>query len=286
MVPSSHKPGPKAPSQIVVGRLVRADGSYQPVLPVEVRPQTVSITFRDPTAAAKAYLEPMPIYAGYQGALTCRWDDSDNHSALLVSEVGAEHHVYGTCFLNGLGGATCKGKANQPDRASIRTILQRGTSIGNHAYTHPAWYTLRSRNRQFWEAMACRAEWEALGDCCIATVAPPYNRYGDEVSIDLWLRAGHYGFINNAGRTVEKHGYADLVCDQVLAVYGTHARSEGSTLEAVRGRAGKTWAEIHQDRRLCDPSDPRVLQDPLDEEMHALGPVAEQSQVLLALHIE
>ena len=243
-----------ATATVAVGRLAPADAGHHPIRPAELRPQNVTIAFRDAASAAQAWLEPLPLYGAYAGALTCRWDDSDLHSALLVSQVGAEHQVYGTCFLNGLEGALCFGKQNQPDRAGLRQILERGSSIGNHAYTHPAAFTLRSRNRQFWEAMKCRAEWEALGDCPVSTVAPPYNAYGDEGTIELWLRAGHYGFINNAGRKIERHGFADLVCDQMLMVYGTHARGEGRTWEAVRDRAGKTWAEMHRDRRLWTPN--------------------------------
>jgi len=254
--PTQHTPGQIKPAKptSVVGRLVSADAGHHPVRPTELRAQNVTITFRDAASAAQAWLEPLPLYAGHAGALTCRWDDSDLHSALLVSQVGTEHQVYGTCFLNGLDGALCFGKKNQPDRAALRTILERGSSIGNHGYTHPAGFTLRSRNRQFWEAMKCRAEWEALGDCPISTVAPPYNAYGDEASVDLWLRAGHHGFINNAGRKIERYGFSDLVSDQVLMVYGTHARGEGRTLEAVRERSGKIWADIHSDRRIWTPN--------------------------------
>lgn len=247
-------PGAKRDREIVGGRLVPDDGRQHPTRPAELRKQVVTIDFADAGAAERSYLQPLPLYGGHLGALTCRWDDSDKRSDLLVSQVGAEQQVYGTCFLNGLDGALHQGKSNQLDRQSIRAILNNGSAIGNHSYTHPAAFTLRSPNRQFWEAMHCRAQWEALGDCLISTVAPPYNRYGDERSIDLWLRSGHIGFINNAGRIVERYGYADLVCDQALMVYGTHARSEGRTLEAVREKAGTIWAKIHEDRRLWSPN--------------------------------
>src|SRR5690242_4795468 len=67
--------------------------------------QQFEIVFDSPEAAAKAKLETLPLYHGYDQAFSSRWDD--NHmDSLKVREVMEKYGQKGTFFLNDSQGYT------------------------------------------------------------------------------------------------------------------------------------------------------------------------------------
>lgn len=244
----------------VAGRIVPSDGRPGAVRPTELSEQKVVVTFDTAEAARQAYLQPLPLYRGYELAFCCRWDDNDPGSDLLSTQTARRCGVGCTSFICGdseaEGATQMYPEMGRLDYATIQELLRLGGSIGNHSYSHPAGFTNRSRNRQMWECMKTRAEREAMGDCRIMSVAPPFNYFGDERTIDMWINAGHYGFANDAGGFVSKHGTADLIYDQALHVYGNyHARGNGRTPDSpALNKAAQAWLEAGADKTLWKPN--------------------------------
>lgn len=243
----------------VAGRII-AIGSPGEVRPAELSEQRVIVTFDSEDAARRAYLQPLPLFRGYELAFCCRWDDNDPGSDLLSTKTARRCGVGCTSFICGdsdaEGAPQMYPEMGRLDRDAIQELLRLGGSIGNHSYSHPAGFIHRSRNRQMWECMKTRAEREAIGDCRIMSVAPPFNSFGDERTIDMWINAGHYGFANDAGGFVSRHGTADLLYDQALQVYGNyHARGNGRTPDSpVLNQAAQAWLEAGSDKTLWKPN--------------------------------
>ncbi len=171
--------------------------------PMETYGQELRVVFATPEAARKAFVEVEPLYNGHAWAVSCRWDDN-NVEDLHMRDVMAAHGHRGTFYLNA------------PRRGFGREIgvqlLEGGNSIGGHSMSHP-FLTLVSRNRQFWEVLAVRMQWEAATDHPICSYSfsfcdfrsgPEANAVHRDIAQALG-RAGYYhvanGWFNRTLRT-------------------------------------------------------------------------------------
>jgi peptidoglycan/xylan/chitin deacetylase (PgdA/CDA1 family) len=136
--------------------------------------QSFSLEFKTEAAAAKARLELLPLYHGYDQAFSSRWDDNliDN---LKTQELLKKHGLKGTYFMNdskawhepSAAGMTLPG---EPGVALAKALLKGGNSIGAHSLNHE-FVPYLNRNRQFYEVLGCRLDREVNSQSPLSTYA-------------------------------------------------------------------------------------------------------------------
>ena len=125
--------------------------------------QKFEIVFNSEEAAARAKLQALPLYHGFDQAFSTRWDD--NHmDALKVRDVMRKHGQKGTFFLNESQGYTAPAESGVTLQGNASVLLapalrEGGNSIGAHSLSHE-FVPYLNRNRQFYEVMGCRADRE------------------------------------------------------------------------------------------------------------------------------
>lgn len=163
--------------------------------PPETYDQVLEVEFADAASASKATLELLPLYDGYDWAVSSRWDD--NNGANYGMRDVLERHGYKATFYLGQIGADCLRNATTKMR-SDEGLLKGGNSIGCHSLTHPmlGWC---SRNRIFEEVAGDRMLWEAAANTRVVSFAAPFCCYMNEFEGDPSLV--------DMGRALERAGF-------------------------------------------------------------------------------
>ena len=168
-------------------------------------PQTVTVEFADETAARAAKVGILPLYHGYEWAISSRWDD--NIAADMKMRQTLDEHGYrGTFYLNATDGGyygNDYGLIAPKDYVDLgRRLADGGCSIGGHSLSHP-YLTCQARNRIFHEVMGIRADRESSTGCPINTFSFPFTEFRNDVEGDsihrdlaeLMKRSGYYQIV-------------------------------------------------------------------------------------------
>jgi len=159
--------------------------------------QSVTITFRDRQSAQAASIKVLPLYNGYEWAVSTRWDDN-NPEDVKMRDVLAQHGYRATFYLN------------SPEQIPVpnwndweQSLFEGGNTLGGHSWSHP-FLTYCSRNTMFDQIARIRVEREASSDRAINSYAFSFCDFmnpveGDIVREDiaeLLFRAGYYHAAN------------------------------------------------------------------------------------------
>ena len=163
--------------------------------PPDMYTQELEITLATEEAAQRASLEILPLYDGYEWAISSRWDDNNTKGDLELHAVLTKHGHRGTWYLNETGPNLTADVANR--------LLEGGNSLGGHSLSHP-FLAYVSRNRIFEEVAGIRADREASSDTTIVSYAFSFCNFrnsveGDDVHADITRaleRAGYYNIAN------------------------------------------------------------------------------------------
>ncbi len=164
--------------------------------PVETYTQEFEIEFGTEQDTQNASLEMLPLYDGYEWAISSRWDDNNPKGDLELHAVLLKHDHRATWYLNQTDARLTADVANK--------LLEGGNSIGGHSLSHP-FLSYVSRNRIFEEVAGVRADREASSDTHIVSYSFSFCDFrsameGDAVHADIARaleRAGYYNIANH-----------------------------------------------------------------------------------------
>jgi hypothetical protein len=177
-------------------------GAQTDVFYMDYYPQTLTVEFVSEAAAHAAKVEILPLYRGYEWAISSRWDDNIPTDLKMRQTLG-EHGYRGTFYLNATDGGyygNDYGRIAPKDYIDLgRRLADGGCSIGGHSLTHPH-LTCQARNRIFHEVMGIRTDRESSTGCPINTFSFPFTEFRDDIEGDsihrdiaeLLKRAGYY----------------------------------------------------------------------------------------------
>ncbi len=180
--------------------------------PAQKYTQELEIVFKTSQAAQKASIEMLPLYDGFEWAISCRWDDN-NPISLKMHKLLAKYGLKATWYLN-------DPRRGRGFPEAARELLSGGHSIGGHGLTHPVLPGC-SRNRIFEEIAAVRIAWESTLDTPVLSYAFSFTKFrnyteGDAMHIDIARaleRAGYYNIPNaNFGRQV----HTDMILSPIM----------------------------------------------------------------------
>jgi len=205
--------------------------------PDETYTQELQVVLTTEDAAGQAALRILPLYAGYDWAFSCRWDDNLVKGDLAMRDVMEKHGYRGNWYLNepGRGGMGAE---------TARQLLNGGNSIGSHSLTHP-YLPYQNRNRIFEELGRSRAQWEAAVDRPVISFAFAYLAYAHRqlplVTEDIYRSLGRAGYYHvPLERYGERWRKSKLVVSPLLP-------GEGSSEDRVVDAAEKALAsEAHR----------------------------------------
>ena len=178
--------------------------------------QEFTAEFAGEADAGKATLEILPLYRGYEWAISSRWDDN-RWTDLEMKRVLEKHGYKGTWYLNESGknyfGPDYGLLAADGGSANIgRRLLTNGFSIGGHTLGHP-WLEAFNRNRIWWEIMGIRVDRESETDKPILSFGTPFGftkdiTAGDELLADIDESVGRAGYYHGSGpESFVKHSW-------------------------------------------------------------------------------
>ncbi|MFO1476386.1 MAG: polysaccharide deacetylase family protein [Verrucomicrobiota bacterium] len=184
---------------------------------MEFYTQTVTLDFASPEAARAAHVRLLPLYHGYDWAVSSRWDDNIP-ADLKMRQTLAAHGYRGTFYMN----RTADGyygndygliaPVNYP--ALGRRLAGNGFTIGGHSLTHP-YLHCEARNEIFHEIMGIRADRESSTACPINTFSFPFTEFrndneGDVVQSDIaeiLNRAGYFQVVETWFKDPARPGF-------------------------------------------------------------------------------
>jgi hypothetical protein len=169
--------------------------------------QEFVVEFASEADAEKATLEVLPLYRGYEWAISSRWDDN-RWTDLEMKRVLEKHGYKGTWYLNESGknyfGPDYGLLAADGGAANIgKRLVTNGFSIGGHTIDHP-WMEALNRNRIWWEIMGNRVDRESEVDKPLISFGTPfgYSRdvtVNDEMLNDIDEMTGRAGYYHGSG---------------------------------------------------------------------------------------
>jgi peptidoglycan/xylan/chitin deacetylase (PgdA/CDA1 family) len=195
----------KALAMIAAIALRHSTGAQTDAFHMDCYPQTLTVEFANEAAARAAKVEILPLYHGYEWAISSRWDDNIPTDMKMRQMLG-EHGYRGTFYLNATDGGyygNDYGLISPKDYIDLgRRLADGGHSIGGHSLTHP-YLTCQARNQIFHEVMGIRADRESSTGCPINTFSFPFTEFrndieGDSIHRDiaeLMKRAGYYQIV-------------------------------------------------------------------------------------------
>jgi len=139
--------------------------------------QEVVIDFRTAAAAARAYVEVLPLFHGYEVAMSNRWDDNMMDD-ITIRDIMARHGQKATWNMSEPSGWTAPSltgvKAGwKPEERLAIELLKGGNSIGGHSLTHP-FLTYLNRNEAFHEVLGVRVEREVNSQSPVISFGFPF----------------------------------------------------------------------------------------------------------------
>ncbi len=165
--------------------------------------QEFEVQFKDEAAAKKARFEMLPLYKGYEWAISSRWDDNI-WTTLKMKQVMEKHGYKATWYLNAAGDKDWYGPTydlvdpNNPGNMS-KKLIKGGHAIAGHTMQHP-WLESLNHNRIWWEFVGVRIDREAEGDKPVLAFGFPFG-FSDELTasgdlfqdmFELLIRSGYY----------------------------------------------------------------------------------------------
>ncbi len=205
--------------------------------------QKVEIEFADARAARSATVEILPLYKGYEWAISSRWDDNVLTDPKM-RDVLERHGYKATWYLIATEGGGYYGpdygyfKGGQPYSGMGARLLSGGNSIGGHSLTHPHMAYL-NRNRIFEEIMGIRMDRESSSGRPVISYAFSFCNFrneaeGDAVQEDIaeiLRRSGYYHIVNHWFNTSWEHpeGRAPFLESALLP-------SDGKDIDEAFGR--------------------------------------------------
>jgi len=199
--------------------------------PVDTYTQEFEVEFRTEEDAGSASVEALPLYDGYEWAISSRWDDNNSKGDLEVHAVLLKHGHKATWYLNetnrGLD-ATVAGK-----------LLEGGNSIGGHSLSHP-FLAYVNRNRIFEEVAGVRADREAGSDTHIVSYSFSFCNFtnameGDAVQIDITRALERAGYYNIANGWYHDRLQTDMILSPIMP-------SDGKDIEGfAEGALNNEW---------------------------------------------
>lgn len=163
--------------------------------PMRFYTQKITLRFAAGADLAKVKVSVLPLFNGYDWAVSSRWDDN-NLSGLQMRDALASYNCKATWYVN-------DPYASPEFTANSARLLEGGNSFGGHTLTHPM-ISYVNRNQMFREVALARARWEAVSDSCVLSHAFSFEEHrndleGDHVQKDITrtlFRAGYFSIAN------------------------------------------------------------------------------------------
>jgi len=155
----------------------------EPAPDMDYYTQEFTVEFATADAASSAKIDMLPLYRGFEWAISSRWDDNVRTN-LKMSVVLVKHGFKGTFYLNAAKTKSYYG----PDYGYVekaggeaelgRELVKAGHSVAGHTMEHH-WMEALSRNRMWHEVMGIRVDREADLDAPLALFGVGYGFSGN-----------------------------------------------------------------------------------------------------------
>jgi hypothetical protein len=202
---ASLQPVKKALAMIAAVALRHSAGAQTDAFYMDYYPQTLTVDFANEAAARVAKVEILPLYHGYEWAISSRWDDNIP-TDIKMRQTLAEHGFRGTFYLNATDGGyygNDYGLIAPKDYSDLgRRLADGGFSIGGHTLTHP-YLTCQARDQIFHEVMGIRADRESSSGCPINTFSFPFISFRNDIEGDTIHR--------DIAELMKRAGYCQIV---------------------------------------------------------------------------
>jgi peptidoglycan/xylan/chitin deacetylase (PgdA/CDA1 family) len=202
----------------------------------------------------------LPLYRGYDLALTGRWDDNGGDSDKKMGEVFARHGYKATFSLT-----------HVEDPGWVLPLIKAGHGIASHSITHPA-LEFCSNNTIFTEILQSRMELESKLDVPVHSFAFPFCSYCNyarpRVQHDIYRALRRSGYHHVADPSMVAEGMDDLSTVWILPgdgapveeAYRSYLKDKkrleanpniGFTMHAWAYNTPKMWSDLEQWLDAC-----------------------------------
>lgn len=205
--------------------------------------QNIEVLYDSEAAATSAEpLTVLPLYNGYDWAITTRWDDCRKDN-LLMEEIMNLHGYKGGFYLN----SDTMYPRHDFGASYAQELTKNGSIIGGHTMNHP-YLTDISRSEMWWEIMAIKIERECDTNIPITSFAFPFGKFSDandqsahsDVGKSMY-RAGYHHNVYNWFIREEAGISAEDISSCSLVLPGDHDPTADKFDEKINYYLTKPW---------------------------------------------